>query len=226
MSTIIPASHEDWLQERKKGLGASDAGTIIGVNPWKTNVELWAEKTGQREPEDISGKPYVEYGHQAEQHIRGLFALDHPGLQVTYESPYKIIRSDEHPWIFCTPDGELTGIKATEEDGCYRMRQGGLEIKTTEIQNSRKWREWDGRIPDQYYAQVCHQMLATGWEFVWLRAQIKYTTRDGEKRAEMRDYLIERAEAQEDINALLEAEKAFWEQVQSRTCPPLKLPEI
>lgn len=217
MSVIIPATHAEWLRERRNGLGASDAGTIIGVNTWKTNVELWAEKTGQREAEDISSKPYVKYGHDAEPHIRALFALDHPELTVSFESPYKIIRSDTHPFIFCTPDGEL-------QDGMGR--HGGLEIKTTEIMSSRQWAEWDGRIPDQYYAQVCHQMLAAGWSFVWLRAQIKFTTRDCERRAETRDYYIGREDVEEDIKALLEAESAFWEQVQSRTCPPLKLPEI
>ena len=221
MSVIIPSTHEEWLQERKHGIGASDSGTIIGVNKWKTNLELWEEKTGRREPEDISDKPYVKYGHAAEEHIRALFALDHPELKVTYESPYKIIRNDEYPWLFCTPDGELDYGPAHPWMPC-----GGLEIKTTEIMNGSQWREWDGRIPDQYYAQVCHQMLATGWEFVWLRAQIKYTTRDGEKRAETRDYYIDRSEVEEDLKTLLEAEKAFWEQVQTGKAPALKLPEI
>ena len=217
MSVIIPGTHAEWLQERRKGIGASDAGTIIGVNPWKTNVALWAEKTGQKEAEDISDKPHVKYGHDAEPHIRALFALDHPDLQVTYESPYKIIRNDEHPWLFCTPDGELE-----DSEGNH----GGLEIKTTEIMHGGQWNEWNGRIPDQYYAQVLHQMLATGWAFVYLCAQIKFTTRDGEKRAERREYYIAREEVQEDIEALLEAEKEFWEQVQKRECPAQKLPEI
>ena len=39
-------NREEWLKERKKGIGASEASCIIGVNPWKTNVELWQEKTG------------------------------------------------------------------------------------------------------------------------------------------------------------------------------------
>ena len=217
MSIIIPKTHAEWLQERQKGIGASDAGTIIGVNPWKTNVQLWEEKTGQREPEDISDKPYVQYGKIAEAYIRGLFQLDHPELAVMYESPYEIIRNDEYPWLFCTPDGKLQ-----DEAG----RLGGLEIKTTEIMHSSKWAEWDGRIPAQYYCQVIHQMLATGWEFVWLRAQIKFTSRDGEKRAETRDYYIDRKEVQGDLKYLLEAEKAFWEHVQNRTMPALILPEI
>ena len=214
---MILNSHEEWQKERKNGLGASDAGAIIGVNPWKSNVDLWEEKTGRKEPEDISGKPYVKYGHDAEEHIRALFALDHPELQVIYESPYKIIRNEEHPWLFCTPDGELQ-----DSEGNH----GGLEIKTTEIMQSRQWKEWDNRIPDQYYAQVCHQMLAADWEFVWLAARIKYTTRNGEKRAETREYFITKEEVREDIDALLEAEKEFWEQIQSGVCPPLKLPSI
>ena len=217
MSIVIPKTHKKWLQERQKGIGASDAGTIIGVNPWKSNVDLWAEKTGRKEPEDISDKPYVQYGKIAEAYIRGLFQLDHPELAVMYESPYEIIRNDEYPWLFCTPDGKL-------RDAAGRL--GGLEIKTKEIQNSSQWSEWNDRIPDQYYAQVCHQMLATGWEFVYLRAQIKYTTRDGEKRAETRDYYIDRKEVEEDMIALLEAEKAFWEHVKSGIMPAQILPEI
>ena len=41
-------NREEWLKERKKGIGGSDAATVLGKNPWKTNVELWEEKTGRR----------------------------------------------------------------------------------------------------------------------------------------------------------------------------------
>lgn len=215
---IIPTSHEAWLEERKKGIGASDAGTIMGVNHWKTNVDLWEEKTGRRESEDISGKPYVQYGHDAEPHIRALFALDHPELEVTYDSPFKIIRNDEHPFIFCTPDGEL----AERETG----RRGGLEIKTTTIMNGRQWAEWDERIPDQYYCQVVHQMIAADWDFVWLRAHIRWTTKTGKQRTDVREYLIERADVQDDIDAVLAADIEFWEHVQTGNQPALILPEI
>lgn len=215
---LLPRTHEEWLQERKKGLGASDAGTIIGVNKWKSNVELWQEKVGIREAEDISHKPYVQYGHDAEPHLRALFALDHPELLVTYESPYKMIFSDELPFIFATPDGEL------EELGTGR--KGGLEVKTTEIMNPRQWAEWKGRIPNQYYAQVCHQFLATGWDFVYLLAQIKWTTREGEKRKDIREYHIERHEVLEDIDLLKREEPKFWHHVQTKKEPALLLPTI
>lgn len=218
MSVIIPKNREEWLRERKKGLGASDAGTIIGVNKWKSNLELWEEKVGIREPEDISGKPYVQYGHDAEPHLRALFALDHPELRVSYESPYKMIFSDELPFIFATPDGEL------EEPATGR--HGGLEVKTTEIMHPGQWAEWDDRIPDQYYAQVCHQMLATGWDFVIVLAQIKWTTRSGDKRKVIRECHIERMEARDSIEVIRIAAIDFWHHVKTRTQPALKLPAI
>lgn len=215
---IIPSTHEEWLQERKKGLGASDAGTIIGVNKWKTNVELWQEKVGLREPEDISHKSYVQYGHDAEPHLRSLFALDHPELRVTYESPYKMIFSDELPFIFATPDGELEEIATG--------RPGGLEIKTTEIMNPRQWSQWKGRIPDQYFSQVCHQFLATKWEFIILLAQIKWTNRDGEKMKMIKEYPIERRDVLDSIEYLKPMEIKFWHNVQTKTEPGLILPAI
>ena len=64
------------MEERKKGIGASDAACVLGRNPYKTNVELWEEKTGIRQSEDISDKPHVKYGTEAEQYLRELFRLD------------------------------------------------------------------------------------------------------------------------------------------------------
>ena len=215
---VIPRTHEEWLQERKKGLGASDAGTIIGVNKWKSNVELWQEKIGLREPEDISYKSYVQYGHDAEPHLRALFALDHPELRVTYESPYKMIFSDELPFIFATPDGELEELATG--------RKGGLEVKTTEIMNPRQWLEWKGRIPDQYFAQVCHQFLATGWDFIFLLAQIKWTNREGEKLKMIKEYPIERRDVLDSIEYLKPMEIDFWHHVKTKKEPGLILPTI
>ena len=46
--------HSAWLDMRKQGIGGSDAGAIMGYNPWTSPFALWMEKTGQAEPEDIS----------------------------------------------------------------------------------------------------------------------------------------------------------------------------
>ena len=215
---VLPENHEAWLKERQYGIGASEAAAVLGMSKWKTNAELWEEKVGLRKPEDISSKPFVQYGHDAEPHLRALFALDHPELRVTYESPYKIIRSSEHPFIFCTPDGELEELRTG--------RKGGLEIKTTEIRNPSQWEKWKDRIPDEYYCQVCQQMYAAEWEFVWLKAQIKWYDRTGAMRLDIREYNIERQDAIEDIAAVKTADVDFWRHVETKTRPALKLPEI
>ena len=70
-------SRQEWLQERKKGIGGSDAAAIIGLNPYMTNVDLWEIKTGRKEQEDISNKPCVKYGTEAEGPLRELFKLQY-----------------------------------------------------------------------------------------------------------------------------------------------------
>lgn len=207
----------EWLEKRKEGLGASDASALLGISPWKTNVQLWEEKTGLLVPEDIGDKPQVKYGNDAEPLLREFFALDHPEYGLSF-TPFKIIRNERHPYITCTPDGEL--LEAVTN------RRGGLEIKTTEILSASGWGRWNGRIPDEYYAQVCHQMSATGWEFVELLAQIKYTTADGDDRKETRHYKIERADCMEDIALVEQSAELFWRYVTERKRPPLKLPSI
>lgn len=73
---VLP-NREVWLKHRTK-IGGSDASAILGKNPYKTNVELWKDKAFHLMPEDISDKPYVKYGIQAEPHLRALFSLDFP----------------------------------------------------------------------------------------------------------------------------------------------------
>lgn len=216
MEIILP-THEEWLATRKRGLGASESGTIIGVNPWRTTVQLWEEKVGIREPEDISDNPKVKLGHDEEPLIRELFALENPQYEVRFESPFKMIFHDDHDFIFATLDGELIE-RATG-------RKGILEIKTTEIMRPEQWKEWDGRIPQSYYSQTCHQLNATGWDFAVLKARIRYTKNDTLHIAE-RQYTIERAEAQEDMNYILKKEIEFWEYIKKRQRPPLILPAI
>lgn len=48
------ASREDWLKVRNTGLGGSDCGSILGLNPYKSALTLWSEKTGMMQPEDLS----------------------------------------------------------------------------------------------------------------------------------------------------------------------------
>lgn len=210
-----PETREDWLKCRCNGIGGSDAGTVLGVNPYKTNVELYEEKAGIRKNE-FQGNAATQYGKDAEQHIRGIFLLDHPEYSCEYHE-YRMYADENYPYLYATLDGELTETATG--------RKGILEIKTGTVHSSAKWSEWDGRIPDVYYAQILHQLFATGWDFVDLRAYLKYDTA-GEVRATVRDYHIERSEVETDITALVLHEIKFWDAVKSRKEPALIMPGI
>ena len=113
-------------------------------------------------------------------------------------------------------DGELT-----DPEG----RQGILEIKTTNILQSMQREKWNDRIPDNYYIQVLHYLLVTGYQFVVLRAHL-ISIWGKDVRTHAKHYFIERAEVQDDLDYLLQEEIKFWGYVESGRKPPLILPEI
>ncbi len=208
-----PKTHKEWLLSRKNGIGGSDAACVLGLNKYKSNVCLWREKTGRSEPADISDKPAVIYGKKAEAPIRELFKLDYPEYDVEYHE-FRMYANDKYPFVFATLDGELYERKTG--------RMGVLEIKTTTIQHSGQWEEWDNRVPVSYYIQVLHQLLATGWDFVVLRAHLKY----GQHKTQIRHYFIEKSEVSEDMESLLNAEICFWNSLKEEKEPALILPDI
>lgn len=211
-----PKTRAEWLKARTQGIGGSDAGCIVGANPWKSARQLWREKSGIVTPPDISDKPAVQFGKAAEQHLRALFLLTYPAFSCEYHE-FRMYANDRLPFIFATLDGELTDAE---------HRRGILEIKTTTIQNSRQWDEWDGKIPQHYYIQILHQFLACEWAaFAELFAHIRYYHGD-EIRATMREYHIERSDVLPDLEALEEQEIQFYKQWQDGIEPPYLLPEI
>ena len=212
----MATNRTEWLKERNNGIGASDAAAILGLSPYMSNQRLWEIKTGRFVPEDIGDKPYVKYGIEAEKHIRALFALENPQYQVGYEE-FRIVRNPQYPFICATLDGWLT-----DQSG----RMGVWECKTTEIRKAADWQEWTGRVPENYYIQLLHQLLATGYDFAILTARIIYTDRNGKKKSVTQDYPLERIDVLDDLKYLLQKEIEFWECVKTDKRPALILPEI
>lgn len=114
-------NEQQWLKGRMNGIGGSDASAVVGMNPYKSNIDLFEEKIGRVIPKDISDKPCVIYGKKAEEYIRELFKLDYPEYQVEHHE-FRILQSKDHPFMQASLDGELT-----DREG----RKGILEIKTT-----------------------------------------------------------------------------------------------
>ena len=145
-----------------------------------------------------------------------MFALENPQYQVGYEE-FRIVRNPQYPFICATLDGWLT-----DQSG----RMGVWECKTTEIRKAADWQEWTGRVPENYYIQLLHQLLATGYDFAILTARIIYTDRNGNRKTITQDYRVERADVLDDLKYLLQKEIEFWECVKTDKRPALILPEI
>jgi len=132
------------LIERQKGIGGSDAGTAVGVNPYKSPYILYLEKIGAREPEDISNKPAVKRGVRLEPEIMKWVKED---LNITLRKDNNTHISKEYPYLFCHNDGTVVGS--------HRI----AEIKAPSIHMREKWGEpGTDSIPPYYLAQGVHAL--------------------------------------------------------------------
>lgn len=178
---------------RETYIGGSDAGTILGVNPYKSKYTLWAEKTGAIEVPDISNKAAVWWGTMEEDIVAKRFELlENKKVRKSNQTYYL----KEYPYICAHVDRLIVGEKA------------GLECKTMTARNNI---DLDGgNVPPQYYAQCQHYMLCTGLPEWYIAIK-----RDN---AELYVLKIERDE--DYITAMLKEEISFWESVQKKE-PPL-----
>ena len=217
ITKVLLKDRDEWLHHRKNGIGGSEISAIVGLNPYMSNVDLWELKTGRKEAEDISEKPYVKYGTQAEMHLRGLFRLDFPQYEVEYIDNNSFI-NDKYPWAQASLDGWLT----EKETG----RRGILEIKTSEILGSQHREKWKGdHVPMNYYCQSIFYMAVYEADFAILKAQLK-TEFDGVPYLQTKHYFIEKSDVLDDINYLMAEGEKFWQCVKNNVLPPLRLPEI
>lgn len=60
VTSVIPTlemERTEWLEQRRKGIGGSDAPVIMGVNPWRSPMDLWLEKTGEYIEDTLGVQP-------------------------------------------------------------------------------------------------------------------------------------------------------------------------
>mgnify|MGYP003309695824 CR=1 FL=1 len=211
-------SREDWLKARGHTIGGSDASAVVGMNPYKTNEDLWLEKTGQVIPEDISGKPYVQFGIAAEPLLRELFKITYPQYEMGYVENNSFV-NDKFPYAACSLDGWLTE-KTTGRKGIW-------EGKTCEIVSSTHKEKWNKRIPDNYYTQLIHNFnVCDDCEFAYLTALLTFKFDEVEVYQQIRHYYIERSDVEADIRYLAEEERRFYQNIKTGKRPSLILPDL
>lgn len=210
------SSRSEWLEKRKSYIGGSEAACLVGMNPYQTNVDLWELKTGRRKAPDLSDNPHVQYGAEAEKHLRELFKLDFPQYDVRYDE-FNIWTNSDYPFAHASLDGWLI-----DRNG----RRGVLEIKTATIQGAAQAEKWKDRIPDNYFCQVLWYMAVTEAEFAVLKAQLKYEHGENDVFCMTRHYFIEREDCEDDVEMLMDAGRKFAEYLVRDERPPLILPNI
>ena len=47
-----------WLKGRRTGIGGSDVAAVLGLNPWKTPLDVWNDKLGLSEDKEMSEPAY------------------------------------------------------------------------------------------------------------------------------------------------------------------------
>lgn len=206
----------EWLEFRKSGIGGSDASAILGCNPYKSNVSLWEEKCGLKEPKPITCAEAVEYGLKAEKPLVELFKLDYPEYKVII--PKNKVYIHDNGFMFASLDGELEHKKAKVK--------GILEVKTSTIFASMHREKWADKIPQNYYIQVLHYLAVTGYEYAILKAHLISSDDDGNKRITTKHYYIDAEDVKEDIDFLIEKETEFWQSVKDKKRPMPLLPEF
>ena len=176
--------------DRTKSIGGSDAPVLMkGDHFGKTPALLWEEKTGRRQPEDLSRVLRVQMGIWTEQ--------GH-GEWYEQETAFKLIRPvdtlyhPEYPFISANLDGYTMG---TMGRGLWEAKHISAFSKADAVEG--------------YYAQLQHYMLVADLE--WAHLSVLKGT------ADWAYYEVERDEGY--IEELVKRERAFWKAVMDDQMP-------
>lgn len=154
-------NEQGWLEFRKKIIGGSDVGAILGFNKYRTALDVYYDKINPT-VERINN-PKMEAGKRMEQPIADWW-MDVTGLECVpdvNENGDQVIRvHQEYDFLGATLDRII--LPHFDQILQIDKENGALEIKTTSEYAESYWSEGP---PLSYYAQNQHQMSVTGWQY-------------------------------------------------------------
>lgn len=191
---ITEADHEDWLAERRRSIGASEAATVLGLNPWDSPLRLYLMKTGALPP--VEESPAMRLGKKMEPVIASLYQ-EETGCE--FACFQRFVRSPAHAFITATLD-------------CVRTDGRPVELKNVGASQAGRWGEsGSDEVPPHTIIQAMQQMCCYGAEVIDVAALIA--------GQDFRRYTLERDER--IIGRIIEANSEFWDRVERRDPPPI-----
>lgn len=188
----------EWLAVRKHGIGGSDAAAAVGLNPYKSMLELWLEKTGRDadlEKPDPSDTTTATYWGTLLEPIVAAAYTQQTGKRVRKVNA--VLRHPHIPHMLANLDREVVGAPDVQI----------LECKTTGINGAKLWREG---VPEYVQLQVQHQLAVTGKQAAHVAVLVCGQQLD-----------VHRIDRDDELIAkLIELEGRFWQYVESETPPP------
>jgi len=191
---------DDWLAVRRTGIGSSDAAAAVGLNPYKSPLELWLEKTGRD-----AGLPKIDPHDETSPTYWGTILEPIVASHYTRRTGHRVRKINavlQHPdpdkaWMLANIDREVIGTAEVQI----------LECKTAGLNGARLWKEG---VPEYVQLQVQHQLAVTGKQAADVAVLL-----GGQ------DLEIHRIERDEPlIDRLIALEQAFWRYVEADTPPP------
>lgn len=200
-------SRSAWLAERRKSIGGSEVGAILGLNKYASAYSVWANKTGQ--VPDIEPNEAMRQGTDLEDYVAHRFA-ELSGWKVAREN--YILRNSDYPHLHANIDRRVIGFRA------------GLECKTASAYSASRFA--DGNFPESYYAQCVTYMAITGFPYWYLAVVVlgkefkvyQLTTLEEAIKpqwCESSTYV-----GSDEFMAIRNAAAEFWHYVETGTEPP------
>ncbi len=152
---------EQFLMERRSGIGGSDIAAICSENPWKKPIDVYLDKIGMSADRETTDQ--MEIGTWMEPKIVDMLAKKTGNRMIYFAQnghqpdspdvvcqPQKMFRHKDHEFLMCHPDAFILG------DG---EPIGVVECKTAGIRQSAFYGEEDtDEMPTQYLLQMQYTM--------------------------------------------------------------------
>ncbi len=176
-SSTLEMTHQEWLEDRRKGIGGSDVATVLGLNKYKSVYQLWLEKTGQVEVTSAQSEA-AYWGNTLEEVVAEEFSK-RTGKKVRRRN--RVFEHSKYPFLRANIDRDVVGENAV------------LECKTANQYLANEWDE--DEIPIQYICQVQHYMNVLNLDYVYFAVLIggqKFVWKKMERDQELIDMITEK----------------------------------